>query len=102
LGGFLVKVNDDSLIYFKLITNKKVKVDFQNVKKIWIGNVYNVKNDIVSLIASKKQKTPFPVKVGKIPIYYASDKYDYNRYICTEKYRIMKKWYDMFGSSNND
>lgn len=97
-AGFLWRVDDDNFIYLNLDTNKKFRVRFKNVDKMWVGNVYNVKDDIVSIIPSTKNKTSKPVTIGKINIYYAKDKYDYNRYLCTKKYKLMKKWYEVFGS----
>ncbi len=64
---------------------------------MWIGSVYDVKNDIVSLIPTTKTKTSKPVTIDGIVIYYAKDNYDYNRFVCTTKYKIMEKWYKTFG-----
>jgi hypothetical protein len=96
-GGFLWKITDDNFIYLNLETNQKFRVKMKNVDKIWVGNVYDVKNDIVSLIqTTTKTKNSKPVKIGDVIVYHAKDNYDYERYICTQKYKLMKKWYETF------
>ncbi len=96
-GGYLLKVADDNFIYYKPQDNKKYRVRFDNVKTIYVGDVYKVTNDIVSIVKTKKTKTNFPVKIAKVPIYYAKNNYDVERFKCTEKYKNMKAWYEMFG-----
>jgi len=96
-AGFLWKVSDDYFIYLNLDTDKKTRVRIKNVNKMWAGGVYDVKNDIVSLIPTEKKKTSKPVIVGNTIIYYAKDNYDYNRFLCTSKYKLMEKWYETFG-----
>jgi hypothetical protein len=100
-GGFLWKIADDNFIYLNLETNQKFRVQMENVDKMWVGSVYDVKNDIVSLVKTTKKKTINPVEVGGVVVNYTKNKYDYERYICTQKYKMMKKWYEIFGQSNN-
>jgi len=100
-GGFIWKIADDNFIYLNLDTDKKFRVQMKNVDKIWVGSVYDVKNDVVSLVKTTKKKTINPVKVGGIVVNYTKNKYDYERYICTHKYKLMKKWYETFGQSLN-
>lgn len=97
-GGFLWKMSKDYFIYLNLNTDQKFRVRMKNIDKIWVGSVYDVSNDVVSLVQTDKKKTSKPVTIGDIVIYYAKDGYDYNRYICTEKYKLMEKWYDIFGN----
>lgn len=96
-GGFLIKSTDDYFVYLKLDISQKIRVRVRCVDKIWIGNVHNITNDIISLVPTNKPKTSNPVKIGKNIIYYAKDKYDHNRFLCTQKYQIMIKWYNIFG-----
>ena len=99
-GGYLWKCEEDNFIYISVKTKQKIRVKVKNVEKIWVGIVYNVKNDIISITASTKEKTNKPVLIGNVPVYYAKDNYDYNRYICTDKYKIMKKWYKTFNNEH--
>lgn len=96
-GGFLWKISDDNFIYLVLESKKKIRVRMKNVDKIWVGSVYDVKNDVVSIIPTDKLKTSKPVMIGDVPIYYAKDGYDYNRFTCTNKYKLMEKWQEVFG-----
>lgn len=98
-GGFLWKINDEYFIYLILQTNQKIRVRIKYVEKIWIGNVFTTKNDVVSLIKYSGTKTTRPVIVNNIAVYYAKDSHDYNRYICTNKYKLMKVWSDVFGDA---
>lgn len=100
-GGFLLKINDhiddNYFIYVNFDKDQKIRVRMERVDKIWIGDVYKTSNDVVSLVATKKKETSKPVIIGDIVIYYANSIYDYNRYVCTNKYKLTQKWYEMFG-----
>jgi hypothetical protein len=95
-GGFVWKVNDDNFIYLNLDTGQKIRVKIENVEKMWVGSVFAVKNDIVSIVPTPNKKTTKPVMVNDVVVYYAKDSYDYNRYICTSKHKLMKKWSNIF------
>jgi len=95
-GGFIWKITDDNFIYLNLETDQKFRAQIKNVDKMWVGSVYDVKNDIVSLIQSTKNKTSFPVIINDIVVYYAKNSFDFNRYVCTQKYKLMKKWSETF------
>jgi hypothetical protein len=95
-GGVLWKIADDNFIYLNLETNQKFRAQIKNVDKMWVGSVYDVKNDIISLVPTTKKKTSRPVKINDIVVYYAKSSYDYERYKCTRKYKLMKKWYKTF------
>uniref|UniRef100_A0A6G6AA77 Uncharacterized protein n=1 Tax=Borely moumouvirus TaxID=2712067 RepID=A0A6G6AA77_9VIRU len=64
---------------------------------MWVGDVYKVNNDLVSLVKAKQSKTNFPIKIGKVIVYYASDNFDVKRFKNTKKYTTMCKWYEIFG-----
>ena len=66
---------------------------------MWVGNVYSVKKDAVSLMQTTKKKSNFPVKIGDNIIYYAKNNFDVERYKCTDKYKMMTIWYSFFRSS---
>lgn len=97
-GGFLTKVADE---YFTFITpdfETKYRVKYTNVKKMWVGDVFETKNDIVSIIASDKFPTKTEVKINDIIIYYAKDGYDAKRFRCTERYKKIVQWNEYFNA----
>jgi hypothetical protein len=101
-GGFLMKIADDYFIYLNSDEDKKYKGRFENVQTIYVGNVYEVEDDIVSIIKTTKAKTKWPVKINDIIIYYAHNSYDKDRFMCTDKYKMIKKWYDFFGDTDEN
>ena len=94
--GFLTKICDDYFIYIKPDFESKFKVRYDNIKKMWVGDVYKVKQDIVSITKSSKQETKYKVIIDDIVVYYANDKSDYRRYTHTQKYKTMVKWSEFF------
>jgi hypothetical protein len=101
-GGYLYKLADDYFIYIQSITRTKYRVRYKNVDKMWVANVKDVKNDIITLVCTNKKKTKYPVMIGNIIMYYAKDNFDKERFCCTNKYLIMKDWYDQFGHLLDD
>ena len=95
-GGFIIKFANE---YFNYITpdfKTKYRVRYVNVEKMWVGDVYKVTKDTISLTATTQTKTNFPVKVNNIIVYYAKNNFDANRYILTNKYETMIKWCEYF------
>ncbi|AKI81609.1 hypothetical protein [Acanthamoeba castellanii mimivirus] len=95
-GGFITKFADEYFIYVTPDFQTKYRVKYKNVKKMWVGNVYKVKNDIISLSETTQKETNFPVKIGDTVIYYASKKFDKTRYMNTKKYKTLLNWYEYF------
>jgi len=95
-GGFIIKFCDDSFIYINPEFTHKYKVRYKNVQKMWVGNVYKTKNDIVSLVKTSRKKTNFPVVLNNIPIYYAKNNFDVKRFQNTNKYETYIKWIEYF------
>lgn len=81
--------------------HSSVRIEVENAKVVrdLILSFYFLK--LNTLFRSTKKKTINPVKVGGIIVNYTKNKYDYERYICTHKYKLMKKWYETFGQSLN-
>lgn len=96
-GGFLWRVKDEYFIYLNLDTDQKTRVRIKNVSKMWIGSVYEVSNDVISIVATNNNKTPRPVMVNDVVIYYGKNKGDFYRFICTAKYKLIEKWCKIFG-----
>ena len=96
-GGFLTKIDQKYFIYITLDFTTKYRVWFKNIVKIWVGDVHKVNGDYISLVPTSKNKTNFPVKVGDIVVYYASDNFSATRFKNTNKYKIMCKWFETFG-----
>lgn len=95
-GGYVTKVTEEYFIYLTPDFQTKYRVRFNIVKKMWIGDVYEVENDIVSF-KTMLNKTNFPVKFGNIIIHYASNNSQAKRFKNTKKYEIMCNWYKIFG-----
>lgn len=96
-GGFLLKIKNDYFIYMNPHDDKKFRVQFVNVNKMWVGSPYDSKNDIVSIRQTEQPETNFPVKIGNITVFYAQSTYDQKRFNCTKKGKLMYKWYELFG-----
>ncbi|AQN67877.1 hypothetical protein [Saudi moumouvirus] len=96
LGGFLVKFADEYFIYITPDFETKYRVRYQNVKKMWVGDVYKTKNDLVSLIKASQEPTKYKVEIGNITVYYAKNSFDARRFKSTEKYKRMMTWYNYF------
>lgn len=100
LGGFITKFKNDYFIYVSTDFKTKYKARYTHIQKMWVGSVYDVKNDFVSIVASQKKKTKFAVAVNGIDIYYAPDSYNAKRFMHTDKYLKIKMWCQYFGDNN--
>jgi len=96
-AGFICKLSDDYFIYLSADFSKKYRVRYKNVLKMWVGDVYKTSNDIVSIVPSTNKKTKLVAEIGKIPVYYTTNRNTLNRFMHTEKYQRMIKWYEIFG-----
>lgn len=97
-AGFLDKLEKESFVYLSADFNSRRRVKYANIKKIWIGTVYETKNDIVSIIPSENKKTKFFAKIGNVVVYYAADSHSVGRFKHTQKYQRMTKWHDLYGN----
>jgi hypothetical protein len=95
-GGFITKYKTEYFIYVLPDFKTKYKARYTHIQKMWVGSVYECRNDIVSIVASQKSKTKFPVIFKEIPLYYASDSYDAKRFTHTEKYKKIIKCCEYF------
>lgn len=100
IGGFIVGFCDDSFIYVTPDFKKKYRVKYRKIVKIWVGDVYKVKNDIISFVPSSQFPTKWEVKINDIVIYYAASKYDADRFKNTDKYMKLLQWNDYFNDTN--
>lgn len=98
IGGFITEFEDDSFIYINTDFSHKYRVYYQNILKLWVGDVFVTKNDIVSLVKATQKKTNFPVKIGQIIVYYAKNNFDVKRFMNTEKYQKYINWVNYFAS----
>jgi hypothetical protein len=96
-AGFIKRFDDDYFVYITPDFEKCIRVKYKQVKKIWVGNVYVTRNDIVSIVPSDNKKTKFVAMVGDVPVYYGRDNASLKRFLCTNKYKKMQQWYDIFG-----
>jgi hypothetical protein len=97
-GGFLLDIQDNSFSFLTSDFERRYRINMNKVSKIWIGSVYKVKNDVVSIVPTTKQKTSFPVKVGNIIVFYGQDNYAVKRYTHSAKFQTVLKWFNRFGS----
>ena len=100
IGGYIKRFDDEYFVYSTIDFSKNIRVKYKFVSKIWAGDVYKCKNDIVSIIPSTNKKTKHSVKLGNVVVYYARDNSVLGHYTHTEKYQRMVKWYETFGSDN--
>lgn len=98
-AGYLQSFGDDYFIYLTVDFSIKKKVWYKNVDKMWVGDVYKTKNDLVSIIPSTNKKTKIVAKIGGIAVYYTTNSNVLKRYMHSQKYQRMVKWYEIFGGN---
>ena len=96
IGGFLTKITDEYFIFITSDFKQKYRVRYQYINKMWIGDVFSVKNDLVSIVPTTKTKTNYPVKVNNIVVYYAPNNFGVSRFKHTAKYKSMIQWTEYF------
>lgn len=101
-GGFVTKFSDGYFIYITLDFSKKYRARYAHIDKMWVGDIYKVRNDIVSLSETTQKKTNIPVKIGDIIIYYAANNFDYKRFVGTNRYKNALAWYNYFVNNNHE
>ena len=97
MGGFITKFGDDHFTYITPEFDAKYRVKYDNVQKMWVGDVHKVKNDYVSLVKSNQPKTKFKIKLDGVIVFYAKKPYITKKFMTTEKYKRMEKWCNYFG-----
>lgn len=102
-GGFLYKFdkNGEWFVYITPDFETKIRVRYCNVKTMYVGDVFKVTSDIVSLSEPTTKPTNFPVKIGDRIIYYGKSTFLAKRFMHTDKFKRMIKWYDYFISDKN-
>jgi hypothetical protein len=95
-GGFITKFADDYFIYILPDFKTRYRARYSHIQKMWVGNVYSTKQDIVSIIPTDRPLTNFPVTVNDIIIYYAKKTIDAKRFMNTDKYKKIVAWVDYF------
>ena len=100
LGGFITKFSDESFIYITPDFNARFRGTYENIKKMWVGDVHKVINDLISLAKSTQPKTKFEIEVNGIVIFYARNTFDIKRFKCTEKYKRLMMWNEYFNGDN--
>lgn len=99
LGGYIKRFDNEWFVYTTTEFDKNIKVRYQYVQKMWVGNVYKCKNDVVSIVPATNKKTKFSAKIGNVVVCYARDNYVLQSYTYTHKYELMTKWYEKFGAN---
>lgn len=96
IGGYITKFGDDNFIYITPDLKNKYRVKYENVKKMWVGDVYTVRNDLISLAQTKQESTKYEIVFNDIVIFYAKNSFDAKRFKCTEKYKRLVAWDEYF------
>ena len=99
-GGFITKFCDESFIYITPEFDQKYRGRYANIKKMWVGNVYEVYNDLVSLSKTKQNPTKFAIEVNGIVIHYARSAFEKKRAMNTDKYKRLMKWNEYFNGDD--
>lgn len=63
---------------------------------MYVGDVYKVKNDVVSISPTEMKPTNYPIIVDGITVYYAGNKFHYRAYTASAKYENRLKWLHIF------
>jgi hypothetical protein len=94
-GGFLTANSDYYFVILGGQINNKISfsVQYSNVQTIYVRKVAKRNdNKPIKPIPTLHSKTKYPVKVGKIIVYYAKDNFDRRRFMNTKKYSNMLKY----------
>lgn len=95
-GGYLLKVKTDWFIFITVDLKIKYRVRFENVKKMWVGDVFKLSSDVINFSKPIQAETNFPVKIGDHIVYYGKHSYQQVRFMNTTKYKRMLAWYNYF------
>lgn len=96
LGGYLLSVESSWFIYITYDLNIKVRVRFENITKMFVGDVNDVYGDYISMMKAKQTPTNYHVKIGKRIVFYGVSSYKCTRFKSTAKYERTLQWYNYF------
>lgn len=88
-GGFIIKFKQEYFIYVLADFKTKYRARYNNIQKMWVADTF-IRN------SKQKNKTNFPVKINNIIVYYAIDNFDVERAQNTNKFLLMKNWFEFF------
>lgn len=94
-GGYLCKVKEDWFIYVTLDFSQKIRARYANIDKMWVGDVYKVIGDTISL-NKPEVTTNYPVEINNKIVYFGKNLNDAKRFKVTNKYENMIKWFEYF------
>lgn len=97
-GGFITGFEENCFLFIAPDFSTQYRAKYDKIDKILVGNVYQVKNDIVSITESDRPVTIFTVTIDGINIYYGRNQPDADRYKYTIKYIACAAWYEKFGN----
>lgn len=86
-----------TFIWTTLGFDKKYRIRYNKIKRLWLGDVFQVDGDYVGF---KKPEciTKYEVKIGDYSVRYFKDKHSRNVFLASEKYKTMVKWYETFSN----
>lgn len=101
-GGFLLESDQKYFVYYWLTFTKRYRVKYKAISKLWLGDVYKVNEDFISFKKAEiSAKLKCPIKIGNVIVKYVKDNYCRKRFMVTERYKTMVKWYEIFGKDKN-
>lgn len=94
-GGFITEFHSDYLVWITLDFERSYKIRYHNVKRMWLGDVFEVEGDYVGF-KKPAYVTNHGAKIGEYPIRYFKDKHTRNVFLASNKYQTMVKWHNFF------
>ncbi len=101
-GGFVTEFGEDYFSYITLDFDKVNKVKYKDVLKMWVGSIFEIKNDWISLVPTTNPETKYQIKVAGYVIYNSLNTYNLLRYKTTIKYIRLIKWCEYFLTNYED
>lgn len=93
-GGFLTYIDEGGKYFMLLggggrIPRMGFSVQYENVRTLYVRKPVSRKDKVYKITPSTKPKTKWPVKIGRVVVYYAKDGWDEKRFKGTNKYQQM-------------
>ena len=95
-GGFVTELGSSYFCYVTLDFKRVKKVNYEDVIKMWVGDVFKMVNDWISLVPTQNSKTNYPIEVAGVVIYYSPNRYNMIRFLTTVKYTRLIQWCEYF------
>lgn len=94
-GGFITEFHPDYLVWIALDFERRYKIRYHNVKRMWLGDVFKVEGDYVGF-KKPDNVTNYEAKIGDYPIKYFKNNRTLSIFLASNKYQTMVKWHNFF------